>query len=59
MNTTKFMGWLTVLLLAGVMLASTWMFARDQIPARDYLNLWTPLLTLAVGYWFGKGGPAT
>ena len=57
MNVTKFMGWLTLILLVGMMAASTWMFAVGQIAADDFLNLWAPLLTLAVGWWFGRQGP--
>jgi hypothetical protein len=57
MNVTKFMGWLTLILLVGMMFASTWLMLDNQITGRDYLAMWTPLLTLAVGWWFGRQGP--
>lgn len=57
MNVTKFMGWLTLILLVGMMFASTWLMVEGQISGRDYLAMWTPLLTLAVGWWFGRQGP--
>lgn len=59
MNVTKFMGWLTLILLVGMMFASTWLMHDKQITGRDYLAMWTPLLTLAVGWWFGRQGPTT
>lgn len=58
MNVTKFMGWLTLILLVGMMAVSTWMLADEQINGRDYLALWSPLLSMAVGWWFGRQGPA-
>lgn len=57
MNVTKFMGWLTLILLVGMLVASTWMLVGGQIVARDWLAIWSPLLTLAVGWWFGRQGP--
>jgi len=57
MNVTKFMGWLTLILLLGMLAASSWMLVAGQIVARDWLAIWSPLLTLAVGWWFGRQGP--
>ena len=57
MNVTKFMGWLTLILLVGMLVASTWMLVAGQIVARDWLAIWSTLLTLAVGWWFGRQGP--
>ena len=56
----SFMAIVTLLLLFVQGASLVFMF-RGEITAQEYLSVWTPLLTLAVGYWFGKstsGGTA-
>lgn len=54
MNTLRFMGWLTLILLVSMQIASGLALVKDAITWRDYLSLWAPILTMAMGYWFGK-----
>lgn len=53
-----FMAGLTVLLLVTIQGASIYMLVTSAITARDYLGVWSPIMTLAMGYWFGKQGGA-
>lgn len=56
MNVKKFMGWMTLILLVWMLGASTWLLADEQLNGRDYLALWSPLVSMAVGWWFGRQG---
>jgi hypothetical protein len=51
-----FMAILTLVLVSCVQGASIYMLAAAAITAQEYLSVWVPLMTLAVGYWFGKQG---
>lgn len=51
----SFMAIVTLLLMVFVQSASLYGLYKGVLSVRDYLSVWTPLLTLAVGYWFGKG----
>ena len=50
----SFMAIVTLLLLIFVQGASMFFLYKNLLSAQDYLSVWTPLLTLSVGYWFGK-----
>ena len=50
----SFMAIVTLLLLIFVQGASMVFLYKDLLSANDYLAVWVPLLTLSVGYWFGK-----
>lgn len=54
----SFMALLTLILLVTVQAVSVYLLVADRIEARDYLGVWVPVMTLAVGYWFGKQGAA-
>lgn len=49
-----FMALLTIILLVAVQGASIYMLVTKSITAQEYLSVWVPLMTLAVGYWFGR-----
>lgn len=49
-----FMAALTLLLLACVQAVSLGGIWHGSITVQEYLAVWTPLLTLSVGYWFGS-----
>lgn len=49
-----FMAVLTVALLVSIQGASIYMLAAGKISAGEYLGVWSPILTLAMGYWFGQ-----
>lgn len=54
----SFMAILTLAMLACVQVVSVIALYRGDISIQEYLSVWTPLLTLALGYWFGRdGGP--
>lgn len=53
-----FMAILTLVLLVFVQGASILFLIRGGITAQEYLSVWTPLLTLSVGYWFGRSHTA-
>lgn len=52
----SFMAILTLLLLASVQGASIYLLTTDDITGREYLAIWVPMVTLAVGFWFGRQG---
>lgn len=54
----SFMAILTTVLLICVQGASLVSLYQQTLKIDQYLAVWTPLLTLAVGYWFGKSGTA-
>ncbi len=51
-----FMAIVTLILLASVQGASIYLLSTNAITGQEYLAVWVPLTTLAVGYWFGKQG---
>lgn len=51
----SFMALLTLALVACVQLVSVVAMVRGDLEVRDYLSLWVPMLTMALGYWFGRG----
>ncbi len=51
-----FMALVTLVLLVTIQGASIYMLVAHQITAGEYLAVWSPILTLAMGYWFGKQG---
>ncbi len=53
-----FMALVTLVLLLTVQGASIYMLVAETITATEYLSVWSPILTLAMGYWFGKQGSA-
>lgn len=53
-----FMALVTLVLLLTVQGASIYMLVAETITAAEYLSVWSPILTLAMGYWFGKQGSA-
>lgn len=53
-----FMALVTLVLLLTVQGASIYMLVAEKISATEYLSVWSPILTLAMGYWFGKQGSA-
>lgn len=55
----SFMALLTLALLAGVQAVSIVALYQGRMSAQEYLGLWTPLLTLSLGYWFGRNGGET
>lgn len=52
------MALVTLVLLLTVQGASIYMLVAETITATEYLSVWSPILTLAMGYWFGKQGSA-
>lgn len=52
----SFMAAITVILLITIQGASVYMLVTEMIVAGEYLSIWSPILTLAMGYWFGKQG---
>lgn len=51
-----FMAAITVLLLLSTQAASIYMLVASKITAGEYLSVWSPILTLAMGFWFGRQG---
>ncbi len=51
-----FMALLTIILLVAVQGASVYMLVTGALTAEGYLSVWVPVMTLSVGYWFGKQG---
>lgn len=49
-----FMAIVTLFILVFVQAASLYGIYIKELTVGEYLSVWTPLLTLAVGYWFGK-----
>lgn len=54
-----FMAAITLLLLLSTQAASVYMLVAETITAAEYLSVWSPILTLAMGYWFGKQGSSS
>lgn len=52
-----FMAIVTLFLLVFVQAASLYGIYIKVLTVGEYLAVWTPLLTLAVGYWFGRSSP--
>ena len=52
----SYMAILTLALLAGVQAVSIVAIYQGHMTTQEYLGLWTPMLTLALGYWFGRNG---
>jgi hypothetical protein len=49
-----FMALVTLILLVTIQGATVYMLVASSITASEYLAVWSPILTLALGYWFGK-----
>lgn len=54
MQKTTFMAIVTLFLLFFVQAASLYGIYIKTLTVGEYLAVWTPLLTLVVGYWFGQ-----
>lgn len=52
----SFMAVLTTVMLLAVQAVSILAIVRGSLAVTDYLAVWTPLLTMALGYWYGRGG---
>ena len=52
-----FMAIVTLFLLVFVQAASLYGIYAKALTVGEYLAVWTPLLTLVVGYWFGRSSP--
>ena len=54
----SFMAVLTTIMLLAVQAVSILAIVMGSLAVTDYLAVWTPLLTMALGYWYGRGGAA-
>jgi hypothetical protein len=45
---------LTLVTLATVQVASLWGLYAELLAFDEYLSMWTPIMTLMVGFWFGQ-----
>ncbi len=52
----SFMAVLTTVMLLAVQAVSILAIVMGSLAVKDYLAVWTPLLTMALGYWYGRGG---
>lgn len=59
MKQLGFMALLTLFLVACVQAVSGWGLLADRITFQEYLSVWSPIMALAVGFWFGQQRPAT
>jgi len=58
MKQLGFMAILTLFLVVCVQAVSAWGLVNGAIAFNDYLAVWSPLLALAIGFWFGQQRPA-
>ena len=57
MNVTVYLGWVTLLLVGGVLAVSAYGVTTDVLSLKDFLAQWMPIATLILGYWFkGREG---
>lgn len=59
MKQLGFMALLTLFLVACVQAVSGWGLLADRITFQEYLSVWSPIMALAVGFWFGQQRPTT
>jgi hypothetical protein len=58
MKQLGFMALLTLMLVVCVQLVSGWGLLAGKLTFQEYVNVWAPLMALAVGFWFGQQRPA-
>ena len=57
MNVTVYLGWVTLLLVGGVLVVSGYGVYADALTLKEFLAQWMPIATLILGYWFkGREG---
>ena len=59
MKQLGFMALLTLFLVLCVQAASGWGLIAGKVTFQEYLSVWSPIMALAVGFWFGQQRPAT
>jgi len=52
----SFMAILTLAMLVSVQTVTIIALYRGTLSIQEYMTVWTPMLTLAIGFWFGKQG---
>lgn len=52
MNVTVYLGWVTLLLVGGVLAVSAYGVMSGVLSLKDFLAQWMPIATLILGYWF-------
>ncbi len=55
----SFMAILTLVLVVCVQVVSIVAMYRGSMSIQEYLAAWIPLMTLALGFWFGRNGEQT
>ena len=56
-NVTVYLGWVTLLLVGGVLGVSAYGVYADGLTLKEFLSQWMPIATLILGYWFkGREG---
>ena len=56
-NVTVYLGWITLLLVGGVLAVSAYGVMADALTLKEFLAQWMPIATLILGYWFkGREG---
>lgn len=58
MKQLGFMALLTLALVLCVQIVSAWGMLAGALSFQEYLSVWSPLMALAVGFWFGQQRPA-
>lgn len=57
MNVQVYLGWVTLLLVGGVLGVSAYGVYADGLTLKEFLAQWMPIATLILGYWFkGREG---
>lgn len=52
MKVNDFIAVLTALIVLGMQVASMLALSSGQLTFEGYATIWTPILTLVMGYWF-------
>lgn len=59
MKQLGFMALLTLFLVICLQAVSGWGLATDKLNFQEYMSVWSPIMALAVGFWFGQQRPST
>lgn len=59
MKQLGFMALLTLFLVACLQVVSGWGLAAGKLTFQEYMAVWSPIMALAVGFWFGQQRPTT
>ena len=51
-NVTVYLGWITLLLVGGVLAVSAYGVMADALTLKEFLAQRMPIATLILGYWF-------